>query len=203
MVLNHYQILGIPENADSRQIKAAYRSLAKRCHPDTNHGSEAAAELFRQLNEAYRILGNEQLRKAYDQKIAAQKPPPKPEPAKPKPQPKTADRPDPQQKFNNFLYSVLGAILETPDQSSEIRPRNKASPTAPKTRKTPNKPDFNFYYYLARERESSPYTCGEDGIYRRTRGNSPAPTKRRTFNGVPGASVIMLLLSGLWEFIKQ
>ena len=72
MVITHYQLLGIPENADSRQIKTAYRSMAKRFHPDANKGSEAAAELFRQLNEAYRILCDEQLRKIYDRKISVQ-----------------------------------------------------------------------------------------------------------------------------------
>ncbi|WP_303720187.1 J domain-containing protein [Malonomonas rubra] len=145
MVLNHYQIIGIPEDAYARQIKAAYRSLAKRCHPDTNHGSEAAAELFRQINEAYRVLGDERLRKAYDLKLSAQRTPLKQESAKPKTRPKAA-KPDPQQKFNNFLYSMLGALLETPDDPTELKPCNNASPTAPQTRKVRSKPDFNFYY---------------------------------------------------------
>lgn len=202
MRLNHYQILGIPEDAELSQIKTAYRSLAKRCHPDTNHGSEAAAELFRQVNEAYRVLGDEQLRASYDHKLAAQRPPPpKPAPAKPSPSPQAGPRPDPQQKFNNFLYSVLGAILETPDEPTEISPLGRASPNGAAARKVPNKPDFNFYYYLAMERKKSPYSCGADGIYRRDKGAQNRP-KHKTFTRGSGGGFVLILLAGLWELFK-
>ena len=202
MVITHYQLLGIPENADARQIKTAYRSMAKRFHPDANKGSEAAAELFRQLNEAYRILCDEQLRKVYDRKISAQhqtaQQATKQKPPSSQKQPK---KPDPQQKFNNFLYSVLGAILETPDITPEERPKARASPTQKPTRKVRSKPDFNFYYCLATERSESPYSCGDDGIYRRSK--KVQTSAKRSFGGVPGNSVVMLLMTGLWEFFKQ
>jgi len=194
MGLNHYQILGIPEDADIRLIKTAYRSMAKRFHPDTNKGSEAAAELFRQLNEAYRVLSDEQLRIIYDRKIDLQKQTAK---TTQRPQPKTAARPDPQQKFNNFLYSVLGAILETPDPPENINTRSHPSPTGKSPRKVRKRPDFNFYYYLALERDKTPYSCGDDGIYRRT-----SATGQRRFGRTSG-NLLLLLLSGLWEFFKQ
>lgn len=195
MKLNHYQILGIPVDADARQIKAAYRSMAKRFHPDTNQGSEAAAELFRQLSEAYRVLGDEELRKSYDKNISQQRQTP------PKEQPKAASRTNPQQKFNNFLYSVLGAILETPDEPSFVQPQSRASPSPPH-KKVRKKPDFDFYYYLAMERKNSAYSCGEDGIYRRSKPKRAGPAKPGGFGRVPGSSFVLLLLTGLWELFK-
>ena len=194
MVLNHYQILGIPADADIRLIKTAYRSMAKRFHPDTNKGSEAAAELFRQLNEAYRVLSDERLRQSYDRKIDQQ------QQAVIKtqhPKPKTEAKPDPQQKFNNFLYSVLGAILETPDPPENINTSSRPPPTDKPTRKVRRRPDFNFYYYLAMERDKSPYSCGDDGIYRRT-----AAKGRRSFSRT-SSNILLLLFAGLWEFFKQ
>ena len=195
MVFDHYQILGIPADADIKLIKAAYRSMAKRFHPDTNKGSEAAAELFRQLNEAYRVLSDAQRRKLYDQKITEQQ---QAENAQQAARQKQATKPDPQQKFNNFLYSVLGAILETPDAPPAAKTNSRASPQKKTVRKVRSKPDFNFYYYLAKERDSTPYSCGEDGIYRRQNGKP-----KRNFGGMPGSSAIMLLLTGLWELFKQ
>lgn len=194
MAINHYQLLGIPEGADSKQVKTAYRSMAKRFHPDANRGSEAAAELFRQLNEAYRILSDENLRKAYDHKITLQQQAAKQQ---------QTQKPDPQQKFNNFLYSVLGAILETPDVPVSEQPKSRASPQNKANRKVRSKPDFNFYYSLAKERSNSPYSCGNDGVYRRSSKSQTVATPKRTFGGVPGSGIVMLLLTGLWEYFKQ
>ena len=70
MALNYYRLLGIPPDAGQRRIKSAYRSLAKRFHPDRNSGSETAAELFRQANQAYRVLSDPALRAHYDKKLA-------------------------------------------------------------------------------------------------------------------------------------
>lgn len=205
MVITHYQLLGIPEDADSRQIKAAYRSMAKRFHPDANKGSEAAAELFRQLSEAYRVLGDGQLRKVYDRKITVQHQTQAEQPVTKRPPPpeqKQQKKPDPQQKFNNFLYSVLGAILEPPDITPEERPKGRTSPAVKPTRKVRSKPDFNFYYCLATERSANPYTCDDDGIYRRSKEKIRTSTKR-SFGRVPGSSAVMLLLTGLWEVFRQ
>jgi len=195
MKLTHYQILGIPEDADDRQIKAAYRSMAKRFHPDTNQGSEAAAELFRQLSEAYRVLGDAQLRLSYDQKIALQRE------AIEKERAKTAAKANPQQKFNNFLYSVLGAILETPVTPAPIRPQNQAS-VPPMQKNVRSKPDFDFYYYLAMERKNSNYSCDEDGVYRRSKPQRTGPVKPNAFGRGPHNSFVLLLLVGLWGLFR-
>ena len=64
---NYYQILGIPENAGQEEIKSAFRKLAFKYHPDTNPGNERAAEeKFKELTEAYGVLGDENQRQQYD-----------------------------------------------------------------------------------------------------------------------------------------
>lgn len=61
-----YETLNIPRKASSREIRRAYRELARRYHPDFNPGDQAAAQNFRELQEAYEVLGNSRKRKAYD-----------------------------------------------------------------------------------------------------------------------------------------
>jgi len=63
----YYEILGVSENATQAEIKKAYRKLALECHPDKNlNNQEESERKFKELSEAYRILGNEELRKRYD-----------------------------------------------------------------------------------------------------------------------------------------
>jgi DnaJ-class molecular chaperone len=64
---DYYQILGVPENASQAEIKKAFRKLAFQHHPDTNPGREQeAAERFKEINEAYGVLGDENKRRQYD-----------------------------------------------------------------------------------------------------------------------------------------
>ena len=51
-----YEVLGVPMSASDDQIKAAYRKLAKKYHPDLNGGSKAAEEKMKEINEAYNLL---------------------------------------------------------------------------------------------------------------------------------------------------
>lgn len=67
MKRDYYEILGVSRSADASAIKKAYRKLAKRYHPDSNVGDASAAEHFKEVNEAYDILGDEKKRKLYDQ----------------------------------------------------------------------------------------------------------------------------------------
>jgi DnaJ-class molecular chaperone len=64
---DYYRILGVPENASQAEIKKAFRKLAFQHHPDTNPGKEAeATERFKEINEAYGVLGDENRRRQYD-----------------------------------------------------------------------------------------------------------------------------------------
>jgi len=68
MAKDYYRILGVTENAPDGEIKKAYRKLAMQYHPDRNTGNEKwANEKFKEINEAYGILGDPQKRKQYDQ----------------------------------------------------------------------------------------------------------------------------------------
>lgn len=64
MAKDYYQILGVNRNAGPDEIKTAFRKLAHQHHPDKSNGN---AEKFKQINEAYQVLGNAEKRKQYDQ----------------------------------------------------------------------------------------------------------------------------------------
>lgn len=63
-----YEVLGLAPGVDQEKIKAAYRELAKRFHPDVNVGS-IAAERFKELNRAYQVLSDTEARAAYDHQL--------------------------------------------------------------------------------------------------------------------------------------
>lgn len=64
--MNYYEILGVSKNATADEIKKAYRTLAFKYHPDRNAGNAEAEAKFKQINEAYDVLGDEQKRRNYD-----------------------------------------------------------------------------------------------------------------------------------------
>lgn len=61
-----YQILGVSKTATDAQIKSAYRKLARQYHPDLNKDDKNAAEKFKEISNAYDIIGNAEKRKKYD-----------------------------------------------------------------------------------------------------------------------------------------
>jgi DnaJ-class molecular chaperone len=62
---NHYQTLGVAENASESEIKKAYRGLSLKYHPDKNSSSEAQAKMH-QINDAYSVLGDKEKKVQYD-----------------------------------------------------------------------------------------------------------------------------------------
>jgi curved DNA-binding protein len=68
MSKDYYQVLGVPKTARAEEIKKAYRKLAMQYHPDRNPGKEQwANDKFKEINEAYAVLGDPEKRKQYDQ----------------------------------------------------------------------------------------------------------------------------------------
>lgn len=64
---DYYDILGVDKNADAQAIKKAYRKLAMKYHPDRNPDNKEAEEKFKEVNEAYEVLSDENKRRTYDQ----------------------------------------------------------------------------------------------------------------------------------------
>ena len=62
-----YQVLGVDRSATPAQIKAAYRKLARRYHPDVNPGNKEAEERFKEISQAHDVLSDAQKRKLYDE----------------------------------------------------------------------------------------------------------------------------------------
>lgn len=63
---DYYAALGVPRGAPAPDIKKAYRKLARQHHPDVNKSDPAAEKRFKEISEAYAVLGDEEKRKAYD-----------------------------------------------------------------------------------------------------------------------------------------
>jgi len=64
---DYYDVLGVGQDADEKELKSAYRKLAMKYHPDRNQGDADAEQNFKHVNEAYEILKDPQKRAAYDQ----------------------------------------------------------------------------------------------------------------------------------------
>ena len=63
---DYYGVLGVASNASQDEIKKAYRRLAKRYHPDANQNDPKSAERFKEISEAYQVIGDAEKRKQYD-----------------------------------------------------------------------------------------------------------------------------------------
>ncbi|MEW5960848.1 MAG: DnaJ C-terminal domain-containing protein [Chloroflexota bacterium] len=63
---DYYKILGVDKNASDKEIKAAFRKLARKHHPDVNPNDPRAEERFKEINEAYEVLGDADKRAKYD-----------------------------------------------------------------------------------------------------------------------------------------
>ena len=66
MKKDYYEILGVPRTADGKQIKAAYRRLARKYHPDVNNSDKQSEERFKEVAEAFAVLSDKDKRAKYD-----------------------------------------------------------------------------------------------------------------------------------------
>src|ERR1700730_14603415 len=64
---DYYELLGVPKKASSKDIRTAFRKLARKYHPDLNPGDKSSEEKFKQLQEAYDVLSDAKKRQMYDQ----------------------------------------------------------------------------------------------------------------------------------------
>jgi DnaJ-class molecular chaperone len=67
MAKSYYDVLGLKKNADEKEIKSAYRKMARKYHPDVNPNDKTAEAKFKEISEAYEVLGDAEKRKLYDQ----------------------------------------------------------------------------------------------------------------------------------------
>lgn len=72
MVQDYYSVLGIDQNATDEEVKKAFRTLARQYHPDVNAADDAEAK-FKQINEAYSVLGDPKRRQQYNTGLHAEK----------------------------------------------------------------------------------------------------------------------------------
>src|SRR4051812_33402914 len=64
---DYYATLGVTKTASEKEIKQAFRKLARKFHPDVNPGDKSAESRFKEINEAYEVLGDSDKRKKYDE----------------------------------------------------------------------------------------------------------------------------------------
>src|SRR5271170_6811189 len=64
---DYYELLGVDRKASAKDIRTAFRKLARKYHPDLNPGDKASEEKFKQLQEAYDVLSDTKKRQMYDQ----------------------------------------------------------------------------------------------------------------------------------------
>lgn len=120
---NYYDTFGILPSSSQEEIKAVYRELSMKLHPDKNEGKPQYESLFKNLNEAYQVLGNEIKRREYDKKLKAEETNEKQSPPKPPPSQKSQPKPKPSEnvevvEYDGLCVDAIAVILHTQDTSA-------------------------------------------------------------------------------------
>jgi molecular chaperone DnaJ len=114
---DYYQTLGVARDAGQEEIRKSYRKLARKHHPDLNPGDKSSENRFKDVQEAYDVLGDEEKRKMYDQVGYYSEngmPPPGPAPNGRAPQPPNMD-------FGGFDFSDFARQSAGQQQSTQDR----------------------------------------------------------------------------------
>src|SRR5688500_20195762 len=64
---DYYATLGIPKTANAKEVKQAFRKMARKFHPDVNPGDKSAESKVKEINEAYEVIGDPEKRRKYDE----------------------------------------------------------------------------------------------------------------------------------------
>lgn len=143
---DYYKILGISTSSDKKEIKSAYRSLARKYHPDTNQGNKLSEEKFKEIGEAYSVLSDDTKKAQYDlaRGLAQPKKPNTSEQAKKQASTAYSGQKKPSQKqkpeaekrpfgdvFSEFVDKIFETSPQKPKQPSE-KPKEPPKPSPKK-----------------------------------------------------------------------
>ncbi len=138
---DYYEILGVSRAATDKEVRAAYRKLARKYHPDLNPGDKTAEARFKEIQAAYDVLSDAEKRKQYNQfghafERASQGPPPGPQPQSGFRRPYTRTPPRPGDvpfetetsgaddfDLNDLLSRVFGGFSGRPETQSQTQAR--------------------------------------------------------------------------------
>ncbi|MCW3103314.1 MAG: integrase [Bacteroidetes bacterium] len=125
---NYYIVLGVPNTASFEEIKAAYRELAKKFHPDKNPGNKAAEDFFKEVQQAYAVLSNPEKRKKFDLKFSY-----------------GTTRPEASTKKASYTPPYSGNAYQYAQQQAQYRQQQHARPNPqPKPKAKPDKSENHY-----------------------------------------------------------
>jgi len=142
---DYYKILGLNTSADKKEIKSAYRTLARKYHPDTNQGNKLSEQKFKEIGEAYSVLIDDAKKTQYDRlRGIAKKAPNSSEQAKKQASEAYADNKKTEEKkkepekraFSEVFSEFVDKIFEKPEPPKEHpSPAEKPAPTKAQPKK--------------------------------------------------------------------
>ncbi len=188
---DHYQLLDIARNADSRTVRAAYRKALRRHHPDVNAGNREGEQLLRQILTAGRVLNDPLQRARYDQNLKAHLQQQSRTPLIKKPPKRIA-----------YQHLLLGCVkIFKAGRLACLKFFNDEQAKATEARAAQQRkytsPDFNFYLHLAMSKKNvNQYQQGADGIFRKT---SPLSRQTTLKNWRKRTAVWLLIGILLWR----